>query len=127
MDTQTGMRAFSSQLCDDFLALKGERYKYEMNVLMYCARQNIPIVEVPIKTIYHDKRNSYSHFRKIRDSFKIYQQLFKFTLISFSSFVIDYLLFFLFIHILPNTLTMVSIIVLNIELRRKFTFLLWEK
>ena len=66
-DTQTGLRAFSSRLLDFMLNIPGERYEYEMNVLVTCAKQNISIIEVPIQTIYHDKGNSCSHFRKVRD------------------------------------------------------------
>ena len=60
-DTQTGLRAFSTRLLDFMLDIEGERYEYEMNVLVTCAKANIPIIEVPIETIYHDKGNSCSH------------------------------------------------------------------
>ena len=65
-DTQTGLRAFSTRLLDFMLDIEGERYEYEMNVLVTCAKANIPIIEVPIETIYHDKGNSCSHFRKVK-------------------------------------------------------------
>ena len=78
-DTQTGLRAFSSELLDFLLEIPGERYEYEMNVLIYCVKKKIPIIEVPITTIYHDKGNSCSHFRKVRDSIRIYRKLFKFS------------------------------------------------
>lgn len=101
-DTQTGLRAFSSRLLDFMLNIPGERYEYEMNVLMTCARKNISIIEIPIQTIYHDKGNSCSHFRKIRDSIRIYGQLLKFTSVSFSSFLLDYALFVLLTLFLPK-------------------------
>lgn len=87
-DTQTGLRAFSTRLLDFMLDIEGERYEYEMNVLVTCAKANIPIIEVPIETIYHDKGNSCSHFRKVRDSVRIYRQLLKFSFVSFSSFLL---------------------------------------
>lgn len=65
-DTQTGLRAFSSNLLDFMLSIPGERYEYEINVLTACARQKIPMIEAPVETIYHDKNNSCSHFRKAR-------------------------------------------------------------
>ena len=70
------------------LSVDGKRYEYEMNVLVNCARRKIPIVEVPVQTIYHDRDNSCSHFWKIRDSFRIYRQLLKFSAASLSSFVL---------------------------------------
>ncbi|HJB29166.1 MAG TPA: bifunctional glycosyltransferase family 2/GtrA family protein [Candidatus Blautia faecavium] len=102
-DTQTGLRAFSSELLDFMLDIPGERYEYEMNVLITCAREKIPMVEVPIHTIYHDKENSCSHFRRVRDSIRIYKQLFQFSAASFSSFLLDYGLFALFTLLLPKS------------------------
>lgn len=101
-DTQTGLRAFSSRLLDFMLNIPGERYEYEMNVLVTCAKQDVSIIEIPIQTIYHDKGNSCSHFRKVRDSIRIYSQLLKFTFVSFSSFLLDYTLFVLFTLFLPQ-------------------------
>lgn len=92
-DTQTGLRAFSRKLAELFLSVPGERYEYEMNVLFFCARKGIPILEIPVKTIYHDKENSCSHFHKLRDSLRIYHQIVKFALSGGGSFVLDYILF----------------------------------
>lgn len=102
-DTQTGLRAFSSELLDFMLDISGERYEYEMNVLVTCARKKIEMIEVPIQTIYHDKKNSCSHFRKIRDSLQIYKNLLRFSMVSFSSFLLDYILFALLVFLLPGT------------------------
>lgn len=79
-DTQTGLRAFDSELTEKLLSVEGERYEYEMNVLMTCAREKIPIEEVPISTIYRDKNNSNSHFHGLRDSYRIYREILKHTL-----------------------------------------------
>ena len=72
-----------------------------MNVLTSCVRAGIEVIEVPVRTIYHDKTNSCSHFRRIRDSFRIYRNLLKFSLSSFSSFLLDYLLFIGFAKLFP--------------------------
>lgn len=102
-DTQTGLRAFDINMISELLSVKGERYEYEMNVLMTFARTGIPIKEVPVRTIYRDKNNSNSHFRSFMDSVRIYKDILKFTCSSFSSFVLDYLLFSLLIFLLPHT------------------------
>lgn len=102
-DTQTGLRAFGSELVTKLLSVEGERYEYEMNVLMAFAKAGIPIEEVPIHTIYRDRENSTSHFRMIRDSVRVYGEILKFTLSSLSSFLLDYLLFFLLMLFLPHT------------------------
>ena len=106
-DTQTGLRAFDIRLLPDLLAVSGERYEYEMNVLLTCARKHIDIEEMEIETIYHDRENSCSHFNSVRDSFRIYKDIFKFTLSSMSSFLLDYGLFSLFMLFLPHTTAMV--------------------
>ena len=103
-DTQTGLRAFSTRLLDFILDIEGERYEYEMNVLVTCAKANIPIIEVPIETIYHDKGNSCSHFRRVRDSVRIYRQLLKISFVSFSSFLLDYVMLAGLILVLNNIL-----------------------
>lgn len=93
-DTQTGLRAFPSNMISDLLYVSGERYEYEMNVLLRCVKNKTPIREVPIATIYHDDKNSCSHFHVIRDSVKIYGNLLAFSGASFLGFLLDYLLFF---------------------------------
>ncbi len=110
-DTQTGLRAFSTRLLDFMLDIEGERYEYEMNVLVTCAKANIPIIEVPIETIYHDKGNSCSHFRKVRDSVRIYRQLLKFSFVSFSSFLLDYVMLAGLILVLNNILLQIFLTV----------------
>lgn len=92
-DTQTGLRAFDESMIDDLLKIEGDRYEYEMNVLTAFAKKKVSILEVPIQTIYRDRENSTSHFHAVRDSLRIYVNLLKFSLISFSSFVVDYILF----------------------------------
>lgn len=60
-DTQTGLRAFSVSRIPMMLEMQGERYEYEINVLLYATRRKIPIQEVEIATVYLDG-NQTSHF-----------------------------------------------------------------
>lgn len=92
-DTQTGLRAFDRSLLDFMLEVSGERYEYEMNMLLQCGEQGIPILEVPIQTVYTDQQNSTSHFDTIRDSVRIYKTIVKFVSSSLVSFGIDYVAF----------------------------------
>lgn len=98
-DTQTGLRAISARMIPMLLDVKGERYEYEMNVLLQAAKQKIEMKEVPIATIYHDDNNSCSHFRVLQDSIRIYGNLIAFSGASFVSFLLDYLLFFAFVKL----------------------------
>lgn len=100
-DTQTGLRAFDSRLIPRLLSVPGERYEYEMNVLMEFAREGIPIKEAEIATIYINN-NSSSHFSTVRDSVRIYWEILKFSVSSFASFLIDYSLYALLLFMTHN-------------------------
>ncbi|MGE4277518.1 MAG: bifunctional glycosyltransferase family 2/GtrA family protein [Lawsonibacter sp.] len=91
-DTQTGLRAFHSELIPMLMDISGERYEYEMNVLLECAKRNIPIREVEIETIYIDN-NAGSHFNTLKDSFRIYKEILRYSASSFASFLLDYSLY----------------------------------
>lgn len=102
-DTQTGLRAFGAELIPRLREVEGSRYEYEMNVLLAAAREHLPIREVEIATIYHDRSNSCSHFRVLWDSLRIYKDMLKFTAVSVMSFLIDYLLFTIGMFFCPHT------------------------
>ncbi len=91
-DTQTGLRAISLTNIDILINASGDRYEYEMNMLYDTIRNNIKIIEVPIRTIY-ENNNKASHFKVIRDSLLIYKSIFKFVSSSLISAGIDYVLF----------------------------------
>lgn len=90
-DTQTGLRAFSTDLLDEMLAIKGARYEYEINQLLVCTKKHIPIHEVTIQTVYINE-NETSHFHPLKDSWRIYKTIFEFIASSFISWIVDYVL-----------------------------------
>ena len=106
-DTQTGLRSFSHKLMPFCLSINGNRYEYEMNVLLTASRENIPIKEIAIATIYFNN-NANSHFNTIKDAYRIYKEIIKFSLSSIISFIIDYLFFTIF-NILLNNHTIANI------------------
>ena len=71
-DTQTGLRAFRKEDLQFMIDVEGARFEYEMKVLIACSRARIPIIPVPIETIYENE-NEGTHFHPIRDSFRIYK------------------------------------------------------
>lgn len=94
-DTQTGLRGLPTPLIEKHFAnTKGERFEYEMNMLLEAKEHQIPIKEFPIQTIYLENNES-SHFNPFLDSIRIYKVFLKFMLSSFSSFIIDIALFYL--------------------------------
>lgn len=70
-DTQTGLRAIPIDIVNYIIDIKGERYEYETNMLLYCMNNNINIMQVPIKTVYIN-RNKHTHFQALKDSLRIY-------------------------------------------------------
>lgn len=102
-DTQSGLRAFTDELTDFLINIEGNRYEYEMNVLLECPKQKIKIKEVEIETIYINN-NENSHFNTIKDSLLVYKEIIKFSLSSLVSFIIDYILYILLILSTDNLL-----------------------
>ncbi|MHB1315196.1 MAG: GtrA family protein [Christensenellales bacterium] len=88
-DTQTGLRGYPQSILDEVMLLSGERYEYEMNILLSLKPFGIPAYEVIIETVYLDN-NQESHFHVLRDSFRIYALIFKFIFASLLSFILDY-------------------------------------
>ena len=71
-DTQTGLRAFRREELELMRQVEGERYEYEMRVLIACARAGIPMESITIETVY-ENNNEGSHFHPLRDSYRIYK------------------------------------------------------
>ena len=99
-DTQTGLRGLTKETLPDILMLEGERYEYEMAMLMEINNLNLKPFEVPIQTVYIND-NEGSHFDSITDSWKIYKLIFGYVGSSIFSAIVDivmysYFLFFVF-------------------------------
>lgn len=90
-DTQTGLRAFPVALLPALLELQGNRYEYELRVLLHLAKFRHPVTQIPIETIY-EAGNPTSHFRPLQDSARIWAPLLKFAASSGVATVIDYVL-----------------------------------
>ena len=93
-DTQTGLRAFGRNAMEKFIAIPGDRYEYEINMLLTAVQAGMDIREIWIETVYLND-NETSHFNPLRDSFKIYACILKFCASSLIAFAIDYAMFML--------------------------------
>lgn len=125
-DTQTGLRGFSSKLIPFMLSVNGDRYEFEMNMLLECAREGIRFYEVPIETVYLGKNES-SHFNPIKDSWRIYKDILKFSCSSLLSFCVDYIFYSIFAMIsgsvaFSNICARVISSVFNFSMNKKFVF-----
>lgn len=107
-DTQTGLRALSNTFIEEIIKLPGDRFEYEINMLIAAALKKKKICQIDIHTIY-ENNNEQSHFRPVRDSIKIYSCLMRsflrYTFSSLSAAVLDLLLFFLFSFLFQNFLS----------------------
>lgn len=97
-DTQTGLRGYPSSLLPWLCSVEGDRFEYELNLLLRGAREGIAAVEVPVDTIYIDG-NASSHFRPLVDSLRVYAPLARFGASSISAFVVDFILLFVLHHV----------------------------
>lgn len=102
-DTQTGLRGIPFSSLGDMLTLKGDRYEYEMDMLLEAKRFGLRVIEVEIDTVYLDKENSSSHFNALKDSWLIYRLIILFSASSIIASVVDFLMFTLISLIFPST------------------------
>lgn len=104
-DTQTGLRGLPRKFMEEIKELKGERFEYEMRMLLEAAG-SIRIVEVPVETVYDSKEDHQTHFHPFRDSLKVYrilgEKFLKYCFSSVSSCLVDLILFFLLCRALKN-------------------------
>ena len=91
-DTQTGLRGLPGKSLEKLLDLPGERYEYEMNMLLEASRLNLKLKEIDIETVYINN-NSGSHFNPLKDSWRIYKRIILFGASSLLAFGVDFLVF----------------------------------
>ncbi|MDQ0192068.1 bifunctional glycosyltransferase family 2/GtrA family protein [Paenibacillus wynnii] len=125
-DTQTGLRGYPRSMLSWLCQVPGERFEYEMNLLLEAPSHGYGITELPIDTIYLNDNHS-SHFRPIADSIKIYAPILKFSVSSLVSGILDFVLLLLFQSATSNLL--LSVIgaramssAANFGLNRQFVF-----
>lgn len=125
-DTQTGLRGYPAEMLDWLCRVPGERFEYEMNLLMQAPVEGHRIEEVPIETIYLDHNKS-SHFHPLLDSIKVYLPILKFCASSLTAGLVDFVLVLL-LQFLTGSL-LASVIgarvgssAVNYSMNRRFVF-----
>lgn len=74
-DTQCGYRLLSPRFAEAFVAsVPGGRYETEMLMILFAVRGGYKLLSAPVTTLYEPGNRS-SHFRKVRDSLRIYAAL----------------------------------------------------
>ncbi len=69
-DTQTGMRIYPLHRLHG-LSILTSRYEAELELLVFAAWHNVPLIPVPIRVYYPPKEERVSHFRPARDFTRI--------------------------------------------------------
>lgn len=105
-DTQTGLRGYPAAMLPWLRTVHGERFEYELNVLLQAAEVGVTVQELPVETIYLEG-NASSHFRPLVDSARVYAPLLKFSLSSLGAFALDVVSLFVMATLTGNLLASV--------------------
>lgn len=125
-DTQTGLRAYPPSMLAWLRGVKGERFEYELSLLLEAEDAGWRIREIPIETVYLEG-NASSHFRPVRDSWRVYRPLLSFGAASLAGFIVDTVLL-LSIMALSGSLLLSAVLArivsaaVNYQLNRRVTF-----
>lgn len=92
-DTQTGLRGYPPGMLDWLRSIEGDRFEYELIVLLRARSSGHTVHEIPIETIYLEENRS-SHFRPIIDSARVYAPLIRFSLSSIGAALVAFVLLF---------------------------------
>ena len=100
-DTQTGLRAMSNDLIEWLLTIKGDKFEYEMRMLIQSKNVGANIYETPIKTKYEVVHKT--HYHAFRDSIRVgkvlFGSFFSFLLAALVAAGVDLGLFYLFDYV----------------------------
>jgi glycosyltransferase involved in cell wall biosynthesis len=76
-DTQTGLRGIPRNLLPELIEIPYDHYELEIVMLLIAQRRSVPMIEIPIETIYIEG-NRGSHFKPLRDSARVYSVLLRY-------------------------------------------------
>lgn len=130
-DTQTGLRGIPLALVPSLLKIPANGYEFELDMLISARHHCFDLLEEPITTVYEDGNKS-SHFHPLRDSMRIYMVLFRFTLLSLMTALIDNVSFFLAFRVtnilpLAQAIGRTVAVVFNYNAARRSVFLSDER
>ncbi len=117
LETENAMvLGIPTRYIEKLMNIPGERYEYEMNMLMYAKNYDIEIIEETIETVYIEENKS-SNFNPLTDSFRIYLIFLKYLLSSAISFIIDIGLYKILFNLLINSIANYAVMIATIGSR----------
>jgi len=87
-DTQTGLRGYPPSMLEWLVGVRGDRFEYELRLLLEAGPAGYRVEELEIETIYLEDNTS-SHFRPVVDSMRVLMPLLWFAASSLTAFVVD--------------------------------------
>lgn len=125
-DTQTGLRGYSVDMLSWLCSVPGERFEYEMNLLLRARSAGYSFHEVEIDTVYLSGNKS-SHFRPLMDSIRVYFPILKFSASSMLAGLLDVTLLLLLQFwtgnlFLSTAAARVGSSIVNYSMNRAFVF-----
>lgn len=87
-DTQTGLRGYPASMLPWVASVAGERFEFELNLLLESRAAGIEIDEIEIETVYLE-HNASSHFRPIVDSVRVMAPMIRYVGSSLAAFGVD--------------------------------------
>ena len=113
-DTQTGLRAFPAKIIEKLLNVAGQRYEYELNVLLKINTSQ-PIDTILIDTIYVDN-NKKTFFRPIQDSLLVYGVFVRYCFVALSVSIFDFVAIYLGTIFFPTIYSFIMIRIISSHL-----------
>lgn len=109
------LKAFSSSLLSFFTDIRDNHYDHDINLLIKCRENNIPVMEIKTKTT---KPLGNTHWVDVVHSiYKRHQNIIKFASSSFTAFLIDYAIYSLILMIGTDRINFISLTFANIVAR----------
>ena len=115
-DTQTGLRGIPIEYIEKLTNVPGERFEFEMNMLMEAKEHEINITEEKIETVYLEGNKS-THFNPLTDSLKIYAIFAKYIMSSIISFLVDIVIYKIVFDLLINHIVNYTIVIATVVAR----------
>ncbi len=91
-DTQTGLRGIPKSRLNEYTLLDGDRFEYEMRMLLTARERDIDIKEVIIDTVYIEE-NASSHFNPVKDALRVFIPVLLHDISMFLALILDMVLF----------------------------------
>lgn len=132
-DNQSGLRGFAKKHSEWMKTVKGNKYDWEMNVLVFADKQALKIAVLPIEAIYINDNKS-SHFNPVGDTLRIYKRMFLsvwpsilgvllwFILTALSSILLGYDYFYLTVPSAVMISALINVLLQKIIVFRKVIF-----